>query len=438
MTRLLSALLCGLLILPSAEASELDKEIERLIARLGHQSWSKRNRAQQTLLILGPSASSALKRAVASPVNAEQGERAQLLLRISPRKRAAQISDKTLALLKDEILTSLDLRDCLQVTDAGMQHILRQPGLIQLDLSGCGISDKALPKLARLRKLTELSLNYTRITDKGLQALATCKSLTTLKLAGCPGVTSRSLPMIKALPRLKQLDLSYAGTFSKQEMDGLRKSGITLTAPSLPPGITVRRMNIRETERSAIGALRALATAQEEFRQGAIVDQDSDGQGEFGYLQELSGTAIPRGNTAKVNLAFISLAFGKTAQHSGIAVKNGYCFRVSLPTTTGSLAEGSKMPASNARSANSQELRYVIYAWPLAHGVTGRRVFAINQQGEVYCRWKGARFYSGFTRMPRATAALDKSGGTAKTLNAPLGGTAKVTGDGGTWTVAIN
>ncbi len=211
---------------------------------------------------------------------------------------------------------------------------------------------------------------------------------------------------------------------------------IAIIAAIAIPGLL--RAKISANEGSAIGSLRTLATSQEEFRQGAVVDQDSDGQGEFGFLQELSGTSNTRGGTAPASPAFVSRVFGTSAgTGAGLADKSGYHFLVILPTLAGTEAETALLAgnAATVANANAQELRYIVYAWPVQVNNSGNRAFAINQQGEVYATSNTVKKYSS-TTSPAANAALDTSGGGATTLNAPLGGISTVTGDGQTWTVA--
>jgi len=211
---------------------------------------------------------------------------------------------------------------------------------------------------------------------------------------------------------------------------------IAIIAAIAIPGLL--RAKISANEGSAIGSLRTLATAQEEFRQGAIVDQDSDGQGEYGFLQELAGTQNTRGGSAKVVPAYVSQVFGDSAVTTGTADKSGYHFLVYLPTAAASEAETAALGSNTATSANAnvQELRYMVYAWPVQNGNSGNRAFAVNQQGEVFATTNVTVKYSASTTTPAAAAALNTSGTSPATLDAPIGGKSSATGDGQTWTSA--
>jgi len=145
-------------------------------------------------------------------------------------------------------------------------------------------------------------------------------------------------------------------------------------------------------EGSAIGSLRTLSTAQEEFRVAKEVDQDHDGKGEYGTFQELAGTRAPRGAQRLLKQAYISLIYGDSAQaNDGITEKSGYYFVLYLPISRSQVAE--------------HERRFVIYAWPVEYGKTGKRVFAVNQTGEVFFARNKNGEYSGLLTVPRADAA---------------------------------
>ncbi len=211
---------------------------------------------------------------------------------------------------------------------------------------------------------------------------------------------------------------------------------IAIIAAIAIPGLL--RAKLTANEASTLGSLRTLAIAEEEFRQGAAVDQDGDGQGEYAYLQEMAGTVTPRGASATINPAFISQVFGYSATASGVADKSGYHYLVFLPTTTGTEAEqsGGSFNVAAQANANAQELRFICYAWPVSYSSTGVRAFAITQKGEVFATRNDSKKYSSTTTSPTAAAALDSTGSDPSSLQSTLGGAAAVTGDGQTWTNA--
>ena len=62
------------------------------------------------------------------------------------------------------------------------------------------------------------------------------------------------------------------------------------------PNLLSSRLVANET--ATVGTLRSIASSQAEFQARQIVAQDNDGLGEYGFLQELAGTVIPRGGAA--------------------------------------------------------------------------------------------------------------------------------------------
>jgi hypothetical protein len=81
-------------------------------------------------------------------------------------------------------LTRLDLDSSPALTDAGIRHLARLPGLTHLNLSGTAVTDEALEVLTRLPALETLSLAWTRVTDAGLRHLAACDALREVDLNG--------------------------------------------------------------------------------------------------------------------------------------------------------------------------------------------------------------------------------------------------------------
>ncbi|MBI4614833.1 MAG: DUF2950 family protein [Planctomycetes bacterium] len=174
------------------------------------------------------------------------------------------------------------------------------------------------------------------------------------------------------------------------------------------PGLIQARLSANET--AAIGTLKSLATSQEQFKFSTLVDADSDGTGEYGYFQELAGTSETRSG-AKVDPSFLTSVLGESAaENGGIAEKNGYHFLIYLPGKDAAMREKATLPAADPGVANAQETRWVCYAWPVEFEKTGRRVFCITQEGQVYETHNYSTTYSGAGKIPEAGAAYDQDG----------------------------
>jgi len=150
------------------------------------------------------------------------------------------------------------------------------------------------------------------------------------------------------------------------------------------PNLLSSRLVANET--STIGTLRSLSSAQAEFQARQIVDQDADGLGEYGFLQELAGSVTPRGAAAPLDPPSISQALGNV-DATGVTTKSGYVFVHFLPGGAGAEIQEPALgafPGPNAADANFEETRYCTYAIPQTIRNTGNRAFVINQQAEVY------------------------------------------------------
>jgi len=194
------------------------------------------------------------------------------------------------------------------------------------------------------------------------------------------------------------------------------------------------RSRIAANEVAAIGALRSLMSAQEEFRMADIIDQDpggADGAGEYGFFQELCGSIAPPGHVAPILPEFFDPVFG-VINVQGCASKTGYYFQVWLPGPDGGPAVA-EAPATNSATAspgavNSRENRWTAYAWPMDYDSTGRRAFVMNHSGNVFATAATVLTYDGTGTMPGANAAYVV--GTVNLSGALANGVAV---DGNTW-----
>jgi prepilin-type N-terminal cleavage/methylation domain-containing protein len=214
---------------------------------------------------------------------------------------------------------------------------------------------------------------------------------------------------------------------------------IAIIAAIAIPNLLVARLRGNET--AAIAALRTTNTQQEIYRGQAIVDQDVDGQGEYGLFGELAGMVIPRraGATETVTPRLLDSTFQTDA--NGFVSKNGYYLIIYLAVDTlggtGTdlgLAGTAVAPGpilGDAGAINLQELTWCCYAWPIDEGRTGTRTFMVNEEGVLYQTQAETLTYTGTAVVPAANAAYE---GLPFQSNV-ASGAAAVANDGNVWTV---
>jgi hypothetical protein len=191
-------------------------------------------------------------------------------------------------------------------------------------------------------------------------------------------------------------------------------------------------------ETSAIGTLRSITTAQEQFRMQKMVDQDGDGKAEYGYVTELAGVLATRSGESAKGKPFIRPSIGNAVRAGGIAENSGYYFIVYLPTAKGPAnpEAGDGRPGSaSAPDADAQEKRWCAYAWPVVRGSTGTRAFWVSQAQEVYASDNEVQQYSGTQKLPGPGAAMRVDGKNSPNLDSSiaLAGSTDPTSKGGDW-----
>ncbi len=189
-------------------------------------------------------------------------------------------------------------------------------------------------------------------------------------------------------------------------------------------------------ETAAMGTLKSVCTAQEQFRMAVCVDQDGNGQGEYGFFQELAGTAGLRGNKEGKSLSespYIPAAMGYLDE-KGRIYRNGYYFKIYLPGAESAAVPGISLPDPDAKAAPRQEQAWCIYAWPVQYGVTGRRTFFMNQSGRIYYTYASVKNYGGDNE-PAVEAAFDVKGVNPRNMDAVIADATQnlASGDGELW-----
>jgi len=210
---------------------------------------------------------------------------------------------------------------------------------------------------------------------------------------------------------------------------GLGPGLVPLFSAVALPNLMSARLAANET--AAIASLRAIAAAQEQIRSNAVIDTDTDGEGEYAYLGELGGgaplrvasTGAPARGHYTLDPPYVSRALGEVvgAGHGrGVVTRGGYHFQMWLPggaseSGPGWVAEseiGGADPVP-ATEADGGERLWRCYAWPVDAGTTGNRAFVVDQTGWVRQFDNGAARYSGLDvtdgRAPTHGAAFGRS-----------------------------
>lgn len=175
-----------------------------------------------------------------------------------------------------------------------------------------------------------------------------------------------------------------------------------------------------------VATLRKIESAQRQLRALGSIDCDGDGTGEYGFLAELAGTSPLRtdewGGVGLQPLwpALLPKPLGNVA--SQCAMQSGYLFQIYLPNSTcNGVAEAVLGGAYGVSIAAGEARRYwCAYAWPVAYGKTGMRVFFVNQQGILLAapNQLSGFHYEGLTTSPPATTAF--RAGTTGSIDCPI------------------
>ncbi len=150
----------------------------------------------------------------------------------------------------------------------------------------------------------------------------------------------------------------------------------------------------QENETTAIWTLKNIFSAQEQFRDSAVVDADGDRRGEYGFFGEMSGGAALRTTGIRIPVSVLGREF-RSVDVAGTVWHSGYFFRVFLAARGGHgvVEWGAPLAGWPERDVTDEwdmpvdadlaELYWCCYAWPEQYGESGRRTFFINQAGHI-------------------------------------------------------
>ncbi|KAF2264874.1 ubiquitin ligase complex F-box protein GRR1 [Lojkania enalia] len=127
-----------------------------------------------------------------------------------------------------ESLRILDLTDCGELQDAGVQKIVQAaPRLRNLVLAKCRLlTDRSVFSITRLGKnLHYIHLGHcSRITDAGVsQLVKLCNRIRYIDLACCSNLTDSSVIQLATLPKLKRIGLVKCGNITDRSILALAK-----------------------------------------------------------------------------------------------------------------------------------------------------------------------------------------------------------------------
>jgi prepilin-type N-terminal cleavage/methylation domain-containing protein len=212
---------------------------------------------------------------------------------------------------------------------------------------------------------------------------------------------------------------------------------IAIIASIAIPKLMAARISANEA--AAIASLRSVSSAQSQIHSSAVIDTDSDGNGEYAYFAEMAGTVPLRidaggapaagGPTDKLNPPVLSSSFGRVM--NSIVSRSGYDFQMWLPNATVAgltpgIAEdltGGKAVPPFPNPDNGENL-WCCYAWPMQANGAGNRAFFINQEGDMLQCLNRNPSYSGTAKMPQFDEAYKVLGdmGSGMRIGAPPGG----------------
>jgi len=209
---------------------------------------------------------------------------------------------------------------------------------------------------------------------------------------------------------------------------------IVTTVVGVIAGVAVPNLlssRLAANEAAVIATMRAVSTAQFQFKSAGELDANGDFGYEYATLGELAAIDDLRGTGQRLERNLLSQG-SADVNAVGWATHHGYHFCLYLPDSAGVGVAG--MPANNGTIDAGQAQRFwTCLAWPTKVGGTGRRAFFVNQQGQVLQSLN--TIYSGSEVVPAPGAGLVS--GDENSINSQLLAIDTLGADGQPW-VAVH
>lgn len=206
-------------------------------------------------------------------------------------------------------LRLLDLRNCAQVTNAGIEFLRNLENLRVLRLGGHQINDATLALVGRMRSLVALTVQEAVITDAGLAQLRGLP-LEELQFFRCYGVSDEGLRHFGAFIKLRRLMLR-----------DLAITGAGLSVVRRMPELNLLRLSETGVDDAALGHLLGLPKLTRlELRQTRVTDAGMEAVGRLAALEYLDLSATQVGDAGVTRLAALhKLRFLDLALNSGVS-----------------------------------------------------------------------------------------------------------------------
>jgi len=175
------------------------------------------------------------------------------------------------------------------------------------------------------------------------------------------------------------------------------------------------RAQMSANEKGAIALLRALVANQTAFKSAIVIDQNMNGTGEYGFLQELAGAIAPRDPKSAVQTSgeFLQARYGVLTP-AGEATHRGYYFKLYIMQSDNPVQFAQELPGGAPPllepSASLAESFWVCFAWPMNRGRSGKRAYCSTSDGLIYSTQNDVLSvitYSGTGAGPAGTAPFD-------------------------------